>query len=277
MNPHEVFCPGIADTLIVEAGDGNDMIDVSGAPSALALGDAGDDLIVAALGAGGPGDDELRGIASAGRLRGGPGDDTISAGPAGGAIFGSDGDDTLVGGAGRDVIWGGEGPCGNCAPVADDDDVIRGGAGDDVLHVEEGRDRLDGERGNDSYVVGASARRVATTIADSGGDTGDRIVVACAGARLTASGGSGRYTLPGGTIAFSGLDGALPCAAKVVPRVVGLSLARARRALAAAGFRVGRVTYRRSASVRRGLVLAQRPVAGPPGTAVSLVVSSGRR
>ena len=223
---HEVFCPGIAETLIVEVGDGDDTVDVSAAPIALVDGGAGDDQLVAAFAAGGEGADVLRGIGVAGRLRGGPGNDTIIGGPA-----------------------------------------------NDLVAIDGGNDRLDGGPGNDSYVLDPTARGVAATIADSGGSR-DSISLACKGARLlTASAGTrerrGRYALPNGTVSFAGLDGALPC---TLPSVVGLTLAGARRALVAAGFRVGKVTYLRSAKVRRGRVISQRRVA----STVTLVVSSGR-
>lgn len=284
VNAHEVFCPGIAETLIVETKDGDDSIDVSAAPAAFAVGGEGNDVIVAARGSGGPGDDRLRGLGVAGRLHGGAGNDVITAGRGGDEILGGDGDDTIVGGPGRDVISGGEGACATC-PLTNDDDVIRGGAGNDVLQVGAGADRLDGESGNDSYVVSASARRVAARVADSGRDAGDSIRVGCAGVRLSASAGSrersGRYTLPGGFLTFSGIDGALPCtstARKAVPRVVGMPLASARRVLVAAGFRVGAIRHERSRSVRRGAVISQRPLPAasvPVGTAIALVVSSG--
>lgn len=227
VSAHEVFCPGIAETLIVEVGDGDDTVDVSGAAIALVDGGDGADVLVAAFAAGGEGADVLRGIHVGGRLRGGPGDDTVV-----------------------------------------------GGLGNDVLAIDGGRDRLDGGPGNDSYVVDAGARGVAATIADTGGDPRDSISLSCKGARLlTASGGvrerRGRYSLPNGALTFAGLDGPLPCA---LPKVVGLMLARARRALVAAGFRVGRVTYRRSASIGRGKVIAQRRSGG----VIALVVSSGR-
>ena len=226
VNIHEVFCPGIAETLIVEVGDGNDFVDVSAAPIALVDGGADNDELVAANAAGGDGADVLRGLASGSRLRGGLGDDTLVGGP-----------------------------------------------GNDTLAIDSGNDRLDGRSGDDSYVLDVGARGVAATIADSGGDARDRISLACQGVRLTATAGArerrGRYTLPGGTIAFTGLDGALPCA---LPKVVGLTLSSARRALVAAGFRVGKVAYRRSAKVRRGRVISQRLVA----STVTLVVSSGR-
>jgi Ca2+-binding RTX toxin-like protein len=227
VSAHEVFCPGIAETLIVEVGDCDDTVDVSGAAIALVDGGDGADVLVAAFAAGGEGADVLRGIHVGGRLRGGPGDDTVVGGP-----------------------------------------------GNDVLAIDGGRDRLDGGPGNDFYVVDAGARGVAATIADTGGDPRDSISLSCKGARLlTASGGvrerRGRYSLPNGPVTFAGLDGPLPCA---LPKVVGQTLARARRALAAAGFRVGRVTYRRSASIGRGKVIAQRR----SGAVVALVVSSGR-
>jgi hypothetical protein len=226
VNAHEVFCPGIAETLIVEVGDGDDSVDVSGASIALVDGGSGADVLVAAFAAGGEGADVLRGIGVGGRLRGGPGDDTIVGGP-----------------------------------------------GNDILAIDGGSDRLDGGPGNDSYVLDAGARSVAGTIADTGGDARDSISLSCKGARLLrASGGvrerSGRYALPNGAVSFAGLDGALPCA---LPKVVGLTLAQARRALVAAGFRVGKVTVRRSPWVRRGRVISQRRLAWT----VSLVVSSG--
>jgi hypothetical protein len=226
VNAHEVFCPGIAETLIVEVMDGDDSVDVSAAPIALVDGGDGDDTIVAASAAGGGGDDHLRGVGPRARLRGGPGHDTIFGGP-----------------------------------------------GHDVLAIDGGNDRLDGGPGNDTYVLDAGARGIAATIADTGHDLRDSISLRCKGARLNASAGArerrGRYTLPNGIVTFAGLDGPLPCA---LPRVVGLTLARARRLLVAAGFRVGEVSYRRSTKVRRGNVVTQRRL----GSTVSLVVSSGR-
>ena len=226
VNDHEVFCPGIAETLIVEVGDGDDFVDVTAAPIALVDGGGGADELVAAFAAGGEGADVLHGIGVGGRLRGGPGDDTVLGGP-----------------------------------------------GNDRLAIDGGKDRLDGGPGDDSYVLDPGARGVAATISDSGGDPRDSILLTCKGARIvSASGGSrerrGRYTLPNGTLSFAGLDGALPCS---LPKLVGLTLARARHALAAAGFRVGKVTHRRSAKIGRGRVISHRRL----GSTISLVVSSG--
>ena len=259
---HEVLCEGLVDTLIVETGDGDDAIDASAAPVAFAVGEDGNDQIVAARGSGGPGNDVLRGTAAGSVLRGGPGDDSVTGGP------------------GADTLAGGE----RTAAGESDDDVVHGGAGADVLELGAGADRVDGGGGGDTYVLAAGASGVDATVADSGGDGGDTIRLACSGTRLVVTGTtqrSGRYTFAGGTVAFSGLDGALPCATaarRAVPRVVGLTLARARRVLVAAGFRVGTVRRVRSRTVSRGSVVSQRPLRGTArvGTRVSLVVSSGR-
>ncbi len=266
VTPHEVLCEGLVDTLIVETGDADDVVDASAAPVAFVVGEDGHDQIVAARGSGGPGNDVLRGLAVGSVLRGGPGNDMVTGGP---------GPDTLAG--------------GEPTAVGSDDDVVNGGAGADVLELGAGEDRVDGGGGDDTYVLADGARGVDATIADSGGDAGDTIRIACAGTRLVVTAGtrqrSGRYTFAGGAVAFSGLDGALPCAAaarRKLPRVVGLPLARARRVLAAAGFRLGTIRYVRSRTVRRGSVVSQRPVAkrgttAPVGARVALVVSSGRR
>jgi beta-lactam-binding protein with PASTA domain len=64
-----------------------------------------------------------------------------------------------------------------------------------------------------------------------------------------------------------------------VPKVVGKTLARAKRLIRTAGCRPGRVRKARS-SKKAGLVIGQRPKPGKVvarSTAVTLVVSSGRR
>ena len=286
VSEHEVFCPALVETLIVETGDGDDTIDLSAAPIGLAVGGAGNDLIIAASSSGDAGDDELRGLSvAAGQLRGGPGNDTIRAGSRGDRLFGGAGNDTLIGGVGPDSMFGGDGPCDDCPPEVTDDDTLRGGAGNDTLWIEEGRDHLDGQAGDDAYILDLGAQRIDATIVDSGGDSHDTIAMtACAGVRVSTSGGArerrGRYALPSGAVVFAGIDGTLPCATKPVPRVVGMSLSRARKALGASGFRVGKITYARSSAVRRGTVTRQRPAAGkrlPAGSIVSLIVSSGPR
>jgi hypothetical protein len=68
-----------------------------------------------------------------------------------------------------------------------------------------------------------------------------------------------------------------PC---VVPQVVGETLAAAKAAITRSHCRTGKVTRARSATVRKGRVLAQRPAPGSRltnGAPVSLVVSRGKR
>ena len=286
VTPNEVFCAGTTDTISAGTGDGSDLVDASTAPSARVDGGPGNDVIRAAIAAGGEGNDDLRGIEGPGQLRGGPGVDTLIAGQSGYELYGGPGNDTLVGGDGRDSIWGGEGPCATCPIPSEDDDIVRGGRGDDILYVEEGADRIDGEAGSDSYVVNPKARRLASVISDTGDSGLDRINLGCAGVRFDApggtTGGKGRLTVSGGFVTFSGIENAPTCktSRKAVPRVVGMTLARARRTLVASGFRLGSIRVQHSRSVRRGNVISQKPSARPPttaaaGSAVSLVVSAG--
>jgi len=63
-----------------------------------------------------------------------------------------------------------------------------------------------------------------------------------------------------------------------VPSVTGMSLVKAEKTIKAAGLRVGRVSYSRSASVTRTDVISTKPSHGmqaPKGSAVDLVVSTG--
>jgi hypothetical protein len=116
---HEVFCPGIAETLIVEVGDGDDTVDVSAAPIALVDGGVDDDLLLAANASGGAGNDVLRGIGPGGRLRGGPGDDTILGGPGNDILAIDGGNDRLDGGRGNDSYILDVGARGIAATIAD--------------------------------------------------------------------------------------------------------------------------------------------------------------
>ena len=96
---------------------------------------------------------------------------------------------------------------------------------------------------------------------------------------------SGRYTvhtrqadvLGNATTVTRRIVIAPPC---VVPSVVGETLADAKAAIRRGHCRTGKVTRRRSAAVRKGRVLTQRPAPGrrlANGARVNLVVSRGRR
>ncbi|MCW3039188.1 MAG: putative secreted calcium-binding protein [Solirubrobacterales bacterium] len=162
-------------TLVVNAGAGNDRVQLSGCRGGTEL-------------HGGPGADELTETLCRGMilLDGGTGDDTLS-----GAPFDEptekmfQGNDRFVGGAGDDVLKerllssrpadmdGGSG-----------DDVILGGAANDLLRGGAGNDTLRGGKGNDRIFGGPGADRL------DGGPGRDR---------LAGGGGEDRYTGGPGT------------------------------------------------------------------------------
>jgi uncharacterized delta-60 repeat protein len=116
--------------------------------------------------------------------------------------------------------------------------------------------------------VGVSALGIQRSAARSGAD---RLVLA----------GYDFYTRDDHEVAAIGIDLGPPPPPPVrcrVPRVLGLSLGRARARIRSARCRVGRVTRVRS-NRRRGRVVSQRPRPGrrlPRGSRVHLVVSRGR-
>jgi hypothetical protein len=65
-----------------------------------------------------------------------------------------------------------------------------------------------------------------------------------------------------------------------VPNVLGKRLKAAKHAIKAAGFRVGKITFRFSAKAKKGRVISQKPKPGKHlkrGARVNMVVSKGRR
>jgi hypothetical protein len=69
-------------------------------------------------------------------------------------------------------------------------------------------------------------------------------------------------------------------ALRPVPNVLGKRLKAAKHAIKAAGFRVGKITFRFSAKAKKGRVIFQRPKPGKHlkrGARVNMVVSKGRR
>jgi PASTA domain/Divergent InlB B-repeat domain len=78
---------------------------------------------------------------------------------------------------------------------------------------------------------------------------------------------------------FSPAPGAIPPLDCVVPALKGMSLAKARAILRAAGCRLGKVRQTRSSSVKRGRIVSQTQGAyriRPAGTTVGVTVSRGR-
>jgi len=132
--------PGIVKSFRVNAGLGNDIVELTSLPeglrrAAIHVGDGADAVEVAStvgqklLIYGGSGDDTLVGGAGSDVIQGGDGDDQLK---------GGDGDDRLVGRRGSDYIWGLNG-----------NDTVLGGSSDDKLYGGRGNDLMRGGRGND--------------------------------------------------------------------------------------------------------------------------------
>ncbi len=112
--------------VIVNAGDGNDRVDLSS-------------LFLNATGNGGPGSDTLIGSAADDVLNGEAGDDLIDGGPGDDHLLGGDGNDTLTGGDGVDYFQGEGGADVLNAIDGIADALLDTGGGGDILH----RDRTD--------------------------------------------------------------------------------------------------------------------------------------
>ena len=135
-------------TVIVDGGDGDDLIIGSNTFAESLLGGDGTDTILGQGGDdtvdGGDGNDSILGGTGADNIDGDDGQDTIDGGADNDSIVAGDGQDSVGGGGGNDSIDGGNGR-----------DTIDGGAGDDTLNGQSGRDSLEGGAGNDSVLAGS--------------------------------------------------------------------------------------------------------------------------
>lgn len=131
------------ETIVVDAGAGNDTVVITGniRVDAEILGGDGNDTLI-----GGKGSDFLSGDAGNDTLIGGNGNDSLSGGDGRDVLIGGNGHDQLSGGAGNDVLIGGSG-----------NDQLSGDEGNDVLHGNAGADGLAGGLGND-MLFGGSGR-----------------------------------------------------------------------------------------------------------------------
>ncbi|WP_066479667.1 hypothetical protein [Bosea sp. WAO] len=168
----------VEDDLVIDAGDGNDIVR-AGSGDDLVRGGAGDDLLD-----GGDGDDVLQGGDGNDRLLGGLGDDFL---------FGGAGNDTLIGGEGNDLLDGGDGidtadysvetaavtidlTTGQATGTDIGVDTLRGievaigGAGNDRIIIGAGHSAIGGA-GDDSIEVKAGAGAAATVDGGEGSDT----------------------------------------------------------------------------------------------------------
>lgn len=112
----QVFPPGAVKRLLINGGDGSDLLsNLTDVPCTI-FGGAGDDTEYGGeagdLLDGGPGSDVLAGFG---------GNDTMTGGPGNDHLVGGDGNDSLSGNAGNDALYGGPGL-----------DTLDGGKGSDV-------------------------------------------------------------------------------------------------------------------------------------------------
>ncbi len=120
-------------TLAIDTGDGNDVLNASRLQSGVTL-----------IGRGGEGNDILFGGAGNDVLLGEEGRDIIIANDGNDFVSGGDGNDILISGDGNDVVLGGDG-----------NDVLSGGRGNDILLAGDGNDTLNGGADTDFLDGGA--------------------------------------------------------------------------------------------------------------------------
>lgn len=170
-------------TIVIDSGDGDDVITGSDEFAEVIDGDDGNDTITGGGGDdtinAGDGNDSVLGGAGLDSILGGNGQDTIDGGADNDNIDAGDGQDLVDGGDGDDVINAGDGL-----------DTVNGGAGADFINGMSGTDLLNGDADNDT-VFGGSENDVV-----NGGD-GNDIVNGQAG-NDTVSGDAGDDTAYGG-------------------------------------------------------------------------------
>jgi len=168
-----------ADNLVIDAGDGNDDIEVIG------KGANGQRLTLK----GGSGNDKIQGGAGNETIEGGSGNDAIDAGAGNDCIKGGSGNDKMSGGSGNDHISGGSG--NDAIKGGSGNDQISGGSGNDKINAGSGDDRVSGGSGNDAVKGGSGDDQI------SGGSGNDKI--SGGSGDDVVSGGSGRDAIKGGS------------------------------------------------------------------------------
>lgn len=176
----------------IDAGDGNDSV-IGGAGTDLIDGDDGQDTIEGSADNdtidGGNGDDSILGGDGDDSIDGGNGADTVDGEAGLDNINGNSGTDVLTGGADNDVINGGS-----------ENDTIMGGEGDDAINGQGGNDVANGEAGNDTLIGGGGRDSL---MGAAGGDflngnSGNDTLLGGDGSD-TAFGGSGNDSVDGQT------------------------------------------------------------------------------
>jgi Ca2+-binding RTX toxin-like protein len=149
-----------------------DVWEVNGTASAnLIFGHAKNDILRGNGGndfmSGGGGDDNIDGGTDNDNMDGGAGNDTLFGDSGNDVVNGGTGNDLVMGGRGNDTVDGGDG--NDDLWGHEDSNIIRGGSGDDTFHsFVNGINDVNGNSGNDRYVLGAGADTITD---DSGYDT----------------------------------------------------------------------------------------------------------
>jgi Ca2+-binding RTX toxin-like protein len=156
----QTFEASLVGRIEVYAGDGDDVIDLSGVNiRSYVDGNLGNDHLV-----GGSNSDTLSGGASKDYILGGPGDDRLNGYGGNDILVGEDGNDRLYGGnqndaldggAGVDRLWGEDG--NDTLGGGGSNDKLLGGGGDDQLSGNGQNDLLDGGTGHDTLLGGSGS------------------------------------------------------------------------------------------------------------------------
>lgn len=142
--------PATITGLDVEAGAGNDSVEVQFPLRSTLHGGEGDDRLIANSTS-----DLIFGDSGNDTIMAGGGNDEIWGNEGMDLIFGQDGNDTIDGGSQADVIHGGRGD--DRILAAGGDDLLYGESGNDTLHGEDGDDTAWGSTGDDSLNGGSGA------------------------------------------------------------------------------------------------------------------------
>ncbi len=103
----------------VDAGEGNDYVNMTATIDATIIGGSGDDYLI--------------GTPLADLIDGGAGNDTLLGGGGLDTIYGGNGNDLIVGGTGNDRVFGGDGSDTFVWNPGDNNDIVEGDTGNDVL------------------------------------------------------------------------------------------------------------------------------------------------
>ena len=141
----------IVDPKVIDAGAGDDTVDLSAAVDATIFGGIGDDVLI--------------GSPAVDLIDGGSGDDYIDGGDGNDTILGGDDNDYIIAGLGDDWLYGGSGSDWFVWNVGDGSDVIEGGEGNDVLFA-------NGDASDDIFLLSANGTLLQIDH-DPGGDVFD--------------------------------------------------------------------------------------------------------